>query len=187
MTRRALYAALVAVGLGSSAMAQAPAADNAPAAEEQGAGAVEEQSADIAESGSGVVVEAESDVVVETESGTRKPRARDPFRPFTLDLRPVETDQPLTPLQRYELAQLRVAAILLNLIPPRALLEDNSGMGFIVTPGTPIGRHRGVVAAIEPRTVIVEEKALDFYGREQVNRVAMEMAEESDVQGGIQE
>jgi type IV pilus assembly protein PilP len=111
-------------------------------------------------------------------------RRRDPFRPFTLDLRPEVPDEPLTPLQRYELPQLRLAAVLLEARPPRAMLEDNSGMGFIVTPGTPIGRNRGVVAAIEPRRVVVEEKVLDFYGNEQVQRVVLEMPQETEPQRG---
>jgi hypothetical protein len=57
-------------------------------------------------------------------------------------------------------------------------------MGFIVTPGTPIGRNRGVVTVIEPRRVIVEEKVLDFYGKEQVQRVVLEMPQETEPQRG---
>jgi hypothetical protein len=107
-------------------------------------------------------------------------RQRNPFRPFTLDLRPDYTGEPLTPLERYDLPQLRVAAVLVDLQPPRAMLEDNSGMGFIVTPGTPIGRNRGVVTAIESRRIVVEEKLLDYYGREQTQRVVLEMPKEEE-------
>lgn len=113
---------------------------------------------------------------------------RDPFRPFTLDLRPdVDASEILTPLQRYELRQLKVVGVLSDLDPPRAMLEDNSGMGYIVSPGTAIGRRGGVVTAIEPRQVIVEEPMLDFYGREQVNRVVLAMPEEDQSEGADQE
>jgi hypothetical protein len=113
---------------------------------------------------------------------------RDPFRPFTLDLRPdVPEGEILTPLQRYELPQLRLAGVVLDLQIPRAMLQDNSGMGFIVTPGTPIGRRRGVVKAIEPRRVVVEETILDYYGREQVHQVAIEMAKDDKPQSANQE
>ncbi|MGH7789700.1 MAG: pilus assembly protein PilP, partial [Candidatus Binatia bacterium] len=106
-------------------------------------------------------------------------RGRDPFRPFTLTLRPVNDDgEILTPLQRFELAQLRLAGVVLEMSPPRAMLQDNSGMGFIVTPGTPIGRRRGVVKTIEPRRIVIEEHGLDYYGREQVSQVVIEMADE---------
>lgn len=104
---------------------------------------------------------------------------RDPFRPFTLDLRPDTSEEAiLTPLQRYELAQLRLAGVVADLDPPRAMVQDNSGMGFIVMPGTPIGRRRGVVKSIEPRRVIVEETVLDFYGQEQITQVVLDMPEE---------
>jgi Tfp pilus assembly protein PilP len=102
---------------------------------------------------------------------------RDPFRPFTLDIRPEARTQ-LTPLQRYELGQLSVVGTVWELSPARAMLEDSVGMGYIVTVGTPIGRNGGVVTAIEPQRVVVEERVLDFYGKEQINRIVMETPKE---------
>jgi type IV pilus assembly protein PilP len=113
------------------------------------------------------------------EGATYNPSGRrDPFRPFTLDIRPEARTQ-LTPLQRYELGQLSVVGTVWELSPPRAMLEDSIGMGFIVTIGTPIGRNGGVVTAIEPQRVVVEERVLDFYGKEQLNRIVMETPKES--------
>lgn len=104
---------------------------------------------------------------------------RDPFRPFMLDLRRREPENvELTPLQRYDIGQLTVVGTMWEMSPPRAMLEDSAGMGFIVTIGTPIGRNGGVVSAIEPRRVVVEEKTVDFYGNEQVNRIVMETPSE---------
>jgi Tfp pilus assembly protein PilP len=98
---------------------------------------------------------------------------RDPFRPFVLDIR---SEPPVlaTPLQRYELGQLTVVATMWSITPPRAIVQDSSEMGYIVTPGTAIGRNGGVVTAIEPRRVVVEERVLDYYGKEQINRIIME-------------
>lgn len=104
----------------------------------------------------------------------RPAHRRDPFRPFTLDIRPGDAHVQLTPLQRYELGQLTVVGTVWAVNPPRAMVEDSAGMGFIVTIGTPIGRHGGVVSAIEPERVIVEERILDFFGKEQTSRVVME-------------
>ena len=101
---------------------------------------------------------------------------RDPFRPFTLDLRgDVQEVEILSPLQRFEIAQLKLTGLVLDMSPPRAMLQDASGMGFIITPGTPIGRRHGVVKSIEPGRVVVEEMVLDYYGRQQAHQVVMEM------------
>lgn len=109
---------------------------------------------------------------------------RDPFRPFTLDMRPEAPRVALTPLQRYELGQLTVVGTVWAVNPPRAMLEDSAGMGFIVSIGTPIGRNGGVVIGIEPERVIVEERILDFYGKEQVNRVVMETPKDDPAKAG---
>jgi Tfp pilus assembly protein PilP len=105
---------------------------------------------------------------------------RDPFRPFMLDLqRPEEPVQAeLTPLQRYDLGQLTVVGTIWALKPPRAMIEDSAGMGYIVTIGTAIGRSGGIVTGIEDQRVIVEERVTDFYGNEQTNRVVMEIPKE---------
>lgn len=108
---------------------------------------------------------------------------RDPFRPFTLDLQPkkVAEDEFLTPLQRYDLQQLTVVGVLLDLEPPRAMVQDDAGMGYIVTPGTLIGRRSGVVTDVQSRQVLIEETFVDFYGREQVRKAVLTMPEdESD-------
>ncbi|HVN86990.1 MAG TPA: pilus assembly protein PilP [Candidatus Binatia bacterium] len=106
---------------------------------------------------------------------------RDPFRPFTLDLRSAAPPprEPQTPLQRYDIGQLTVVGILWEISPARAMIEDGIGMGYIVMVGTPIGRNNGVVKSIEPSRVIVEEKQIDFYGEERTSEVVMEIPTEA--------
>ena len=99
---------------------------------------------------------------------------RDPFRPFILDIRPEAAHVQLTPLQRYDLGQLTVVATVWEVSPPRGMVQDSVGMGYIVSIGTPVGRNGGVVTAIEPQRIVVEERTLDFYGKEQVNRIVLE-------------
>lgn len=113
----------------------------------------------------------------EAEAPAQPAQRRDPFRPFTLSRRP-EARAPLTPLQRYELGQLTVVATVWDVSPPRAMVEDSFGMGYIITLGTLIGNNGGVVTAIEPQRVLVEERVFDFYGREQINRLVMETPKE---------
>lgn len=101
---------------------------------------------------------------------------RDPFRPLFLLRRPAaQTVEPLTPLQRYEIGQLRLVGVVYDLAPPRAMVEDSSGLGFIVTPGTAIGPNGGVVTAIRPRQVVVEEWQTDVVGQRHKKEFVLEL------------
>jgi type IV pilus assembly protein PilP len=69
------------------------------------------------------------------------------------------------PLQRYDLDQLKLVGVITNAKPPRALIEDVTGDGYIVTPGTCIGRNEGVITDIRETEIIIEEKQLDVFGK----------------------
>ena len=94
---------------------------------------------------------------------------RDPF--FSPLYRVTEqapmTNEARTPLQRLDLGQFKVVGILLETGEPKALIEDNSGLGYIVTLGTLIGSKGGVIKSIEPDRILVEEYETDFYGKRQ--------------------
>lgn len=94
---------------------------------------------------------------------------RDPFSSPSLPLSgSVEPSaEPQTPLQGIELGQLRLVGIVVNIEHSRALIEDHTGFAYVVSPGTLIGSRGGVVKAIEPRRVIVEEYETDLYGTRQ--------------------
>ncbi len=101
---------------------------------------------------------------------------RDPFRPLFLMRRPAsQAVEPLTPLQRYEIGQLRLVGVIYDLNPPRGMVEDSSGLGFIVTPGTAIGPNGGVVTAIRPRQVVVEEWQTDVIGQKHKKEFVLEL------------
>lgn len=96
---------------------------------------------------------------------------RDPF--FSPLHRVTETaavaDEAKTPLQRLDLGQFKLVGVILDTREPKALIEDNSGLGYIVTRGTFIGSKGGIIRTIEPRRVVVEEYEVDFYGKRQVH------------------
>lgn len=101
---------------------------------------------------------------------------RDPFLPLFLLRRPAAPSaEPATPLQRYEIGQLRLVGVVFDLAPPRAMVEDSSGLGFIVTPGTAIGPNGGVVTAIRPRQVVVEEWQTDVIGEKHKKEFVLEL------------
>jgi len=107
---------------------------------------------------------------------------RDPFRPFTLTLRSnVRRRENVSPLERYELGQLKLVGVIWNSNEPRAMVEDSAGLGYVVKVGTPIGASDGIVTAIKQNGITIEEFFVDLYGarkRREVNmRISAERAE----------
>jgi type IV pilus assembly protein PilP len=98
---------------------------------------------------------------------------RDPFRPP----RVVATisGEPRSPLQRYEIGQLRLVAIIYEAIEPRAVVEDDDGLGYILKAGTAIGPNGGQVRNIERGRVLIQEDSVDYYGEHHPSEVVMEL------------
>ena len=98
---------------------------------------------------------------------------RDPFRPFSLNIKAnPRRRENLSPLERYELGQLKLVGVIWDIKDPKAMIEDSVGLGYIVKVGTPIGVNDGKIKTIKPNQVVVEEMYADFYGvkkRREVN------------------
>ena len=108
---------------------------------------------------------------------------RDPFRPVWLTTqKPSREKIALTPLQSYEISQLRLVGLIVDLEPPRALVEDASGLGFILVPGTPIGPHDGRVARIGEGQVVVEEWRTDVIGQRRRTEIVLELPLDEEVE-----
>jgi type IV pilus assembly protein PilP len=102
---------------------------------------------------------------------------RDPFRPpYMVGMRRGAAEAPKTPLQRYELGQLKLVGVVWEQDEPKALIEDSAGLGYVVGRGALIGPNGGVVKRIEPDRLVVEEEFLDFYGRTRKREVPLELA-----------
>jgi type IV pilus assembly protein PilP len=99
---------------------------------------------------------------------------RDPFRPPRASA-VTRTGEPPTPLQRYEIGQLKLVAIIYDTLEPRAVVEDDQGLGYIVRVGTAIGANGGRVRDIERGRVLIEEDSVDFYGESHLSNVVMEL------------
>jgi type IV pilus assembly protein PilP len=99
---------------------------------------------------------------------------RDPFRPPRASA-VTRTGEPPTPLQRYEIGQLKLVAIIYDTTQPRAVVEDDQGLGYIVRVGTAIGANGGRVRDIEKGRVLIEEDSVDFYGESHLSNVVMEL------------
>jgi len=69
---------------------------------------------------------------------------------------------PLTPLQRIGLSQLKLVGIIVSPTGNKALVEEPSGKGYIISKGTYVGTNFGRVKKVLNDRVIVEEEVEDF-------------------------
>ena len=104
---------------------------------------------------------------------------RDPFRPFTPNTRTQShPSQTLSPLERYELRQLKLVGIVWRVKEPSAMIEDSAGLGYVVKVGTPMGPNDGKVIAIQPDQIIVEETYVDLFGGKKKREVNIKLSVE---------
>ncbi len=105
---------------------------------------------------------------------------RDPFRPFNLALRPKPVETPRTPLEQYDVGALKLVAVIYDTQNPKAMVEDDTGLGFTVAVGTRIGNQGGVVKQIDPERVVVEEEFVDFYGEKKKSEIVLRLKPEGE-------
>ncbi len=99
---------------------------------------------------------------------------RDPFQPsaeYVVEdpgtvLAPGGPEGPApTPLELFELTQLKLVAIMHMPRKSVAMVEDPDGRGHSIYIGTLIGKNRGKVARIEEEKVFIEEKLRTLKGK----------------------
>lgn len=71
---------------------------------------------------------------------------------------------PRTPLEKVDLSQLKLVGIVRAESGNRALVEEASGKGYIITKGTYIGIHSGRVSEILSNRIVVVEEGENFSG-----------------------
>jgi Tfp pilus assembly protein PilP len=104
---------------------------------------------------------------------------RDPFRPSSIQTRTSNRSRDnLSPLERFELGQLKVVGIVWDIKEPRAMIEDTAGLGYTILVGTPIGGSEGKVKAINRNEVVVEESFQDFSGKKKTREVLLKLSME---------
>ncbi len=91
-------------------------------------------------------------------------------KPEDIVARPKEPERPRTPLEKLDLAQLKLTAIVTTKNQKRALVEEASGKGYVVEIGTKIGLERGTVVAIDPDRIIIENKAQNDFGKMTISK-----------------
>ena len=103
---------------------------------------------------------------------------RDPFLPAPTKTEARKVKRDLSPLEQFELGQLKLVGIVWDPKEPRAMVEDTGGLGFIIRVGTPIGSNEGKVKAIKLDEVVIEEYYVDFYGARKTRDFSMKLPSE---------
>ena len=99
----------------------------------------------------------------------------DPFKPF-IQMTPSKLyskNVPQTPLQKYEISQLTLVAIITTPEGNIALIEDSAGKGYFLKKGTEIGKNDGKVKQILKDKVIIEEVYEDIFGQKKINEISL--------------
>jgi type IV pilus assembly protein PilP len=97
----------------------------------------------------------------------------DPFKPFIQVTSPGSKYSPLTPLQKYDISQLKLVAIIITPGGNTALVEDTTGKGYFLKKGTGIGKNDGRVTKILKDKVIIEETYQDVLGQTKTNEISL--------------
>lgn len=102
---------------------------------------------------------------------------RNPFKSFiTKVVEDVEKDtRPKSPLEKYNINELKLIAIIWGIKRPTAMIEDPDGTGYVVKKGTLVGDKRGKIVKILKDKVIVKESYRDLLGNSQMEEVALEL------------
>ncbi len=113
----------------------------------------------------------------------------DPFLPFITDKTTdqetgdpteiIDKKEPLTGMQLFEPAQLSLVALMETGKDKFAMVQDSTGKGYVLTEGTKIGR-RGIVKAISPNKVLVEEMAETRGGKKILSYIDMVLKKEGE-------
>ncbi|MFH2060137.1 MAG: pilus assembly protein PilP [Pseudomonadota bacterium] len=111
----------------------------------------------------------------------------DPFKPLIQDKTEesivVNDNKPkriLTPLEKIDLSQIRLVAVILMKNKKIAMVEEGSGKGYEVGIGTYIGKNQGRISEILSSSIVVKELIKDYRGRLKEQKQEIKLHKKSD-------
>lgn len=117
-------------------------------------------------------------------SYTYNPKGKpDPFRPLVVERpeTPVAKKKekkeriPSTPLEKMDLSELKLVALIWDIPKPRAMVEDPGGKGYILTVGTYVGKNGGKITKIDSTGAIVSEKYETDAGKIRIREIPLRL------------
>ena len=107
---------------------------------------------------------------------------RDPFRSFLAELEMqggALATRCATPLGKFELEQLKLAAVIVGLEDPVAMVQAPNGVGYTIRRGACIGKNGGTVAAVRSGEVVVTEFAVRADGTKEKTQTVLRLPKEA--------
>ncbi len=102
--------------------------------------------------------------------------APDPFQPPRENLAVEGRGKArVLPLEQFEVSDYELVGIVFGPGIKKAMIQDLTGKGFLVTVGTGIGKRGGRIISIGTREIVVEEPYTDFLGRKKIRRVLLKI------------
>jgi len=98
---------------------------------------------------------------------------RDPFRSFEWERDKLAEAEERGPLEEFDVSQLSVVGVVWNVGNARALIQDPSGQGFIVSEGARVGKNEGRIIKIDDSVVVVKETYVDLMGQESTKDIEL--------------
>lgn len=96
----------------------------------------------------------------------------DPFEPILKEEEGKPTTS-LNPLEKYDISELKLKAILYDPKNPLALVEDPEGNTYLLKRGDKIGKNNGKITRISRDNVYIIEKYEDIFGNTRTNEVVL--------------
>ena len=128
----------------------------------------------------------EKEIKKERPQYTYNPQGkRDPFRPFIMGTLRGKKEEPVkgrTPLETYNLSQLKLVGIVwggdrsMNM----AMMEDPLSNGYVLKRGTRVGKNQGRVVSILNDRIVIRERYRDFFGRMTSRKTSLKLHVEEE-------
>ncbi len=105
---------------------------------------------------------------------------RDPFAPIVSKEEKQAKAGERPPLERYNLDDFKLTAVLRGGFGDNAMVEAPDGKGYIIHVGTIIGPNKGVVKKITENKLIVEEKYKNFSGGSERKDIVIDLRKKQE-------
>jgi Tfp pilus assembly protein PilP len=105
---------------------------------------------------------------------------RDPFLSFEKPMTKEDLKTIKDPLQKISLSQIVIVGVIMGK-DRRALIQESSGMGFIIQEGTLVGENQGIVTAIKADGVTIKQHFKDYMGRVNTREIVLSLKKEEGV------